>query len=312
MVMMSSLLSIIFIFNTAFAQNEYFFDHFQKDRTQVILSFSSHTESSQDNELKRLDRILKRDVTKRQISQLVKQIERKLEVENEALELELFLVNKIEKHHTEKPFEAILGEFSIEMADRYQLRINTASFIMNRLYKLLDIPKYKIDNFILLLTGEDVFPLLEGNFLAGLPIIPTEKQQLLDEVGSGIGACKGMMGVLALGQSAESQEVSKLLESFYLPQPAFYPSYLRARAILKKQLIKSGSLRLRLNLKNPDEIEQALVNCDYLFDQRRDDHVVKVLQALPPGKFLLTRGLAHRWLLQKSLKVSFSTSSGLI
>ncbi|MCR9204361.1 MAG: hypothetical protein NXH75_07285 [Halobacteriovoraceae bacterium] len=264
----------------------------------MLLVFSAHTTASQDNELKRLWRILEGEVSVRQKSHLKKQIETKRERENKALALEKKLVSLIENEHKMNPFIGALGEFSKEKKERYLLRIEVASFVRKRLYETIDISKEKIDDFILLLTGEDVYPFLEGNFLAHVSLIPSEDHDLQVEIGSRIGMCKGMLGTLGLGRSDLSQYASTLLEPFYRPHPKDFPSYLEKREELVKLFSENGLLRLRVGIPGVEDVESAVSNCDALFDTRRDDFTVEVMKSLPSGNYLLTRGIAHRHLMK--------------
>ena len=273
-----------------------------EDKTVVML-FSAHTTSSQDNELKRLWRILEGEVTERQKRHLKKQIEAKLVNEVEALSLEKRLLNIIVEEHTQEPFVGILAEFSEEKRDRYLLRIQVASFVRSRLHELVTTSHQNIDDFMLLLTGEDIYPLLEGNILYGVPLIATEKHELQLEVGTKIGACKGMMGTLSLGQSEESQYASKLFESYYRPHPDQFESYMKTKEEARELFLNNGLLRLRVGINSREDVDKALDNCDALFDTRRDEFTLSVMKQQPMGRFLLTRGIAHRDLLVNLLQL---------
>lgn len=275
----------------------FYFENYQKDDTSVFMVFSAHTTISQDNELKRLWRILDGEVSERQVSHLEKQIKAKIEKESAALKLERSLLERIKKQHASKAFQGVLGEFSEQDRDRYLLRIEVASFVRERLNELVDLPQQEIDDFLLLLTGEDVFPLLKGNTLAGLPLMATENAELKREVGGRIARCKGIMATLGLASTSEEAiYVSQLLEPFYLPHPELYADYLLVRQEIIERFQANALLRLRVRIKE-NEVEQAISNCDALFDKRRDNLVMKIIHELPAGQFLLTRGIAHRFLL---------------
>lgn len=292
--------SVLIIFSVSSHEN-YYLLNYERENTNVMLLFSAHTTRVQDNELKRLNRILNKDISEREKSHLTKQIEAKINTNRDVLELERSLVMIIEQAHEQRAFNAVLGEFSEEYKDRYLLRIEVASFVRDQLKKHLTIEQSKIDDFILLLTGEDIFPLLKGNKLHGLPLIPTEDASLHAEISTKLASCKGMMGIFGLSQSEEAQYLSKLLEPFYRPRPEQYEQYLMIKAILHEKLSNNGLLRLRAGIESKDEVSDALSNCDALFDTRRDDLVVSILENLDSGNFLLTRGIAHRWLLDLSL-----------
>lgn len=294
---MPFLFCLLILTNICLASDDFFIDYYNKGKTEVMMVFSSHTTSAQDNELKRLWRILDGEVSDRQVSHLKKQIEAKLSREREALALEKQLVSLIEEEHNRSPFQGALGEFSKEKQDRYLLRIEVASFVRKRLFENLDIGKEKINDFMLLLTGEDVYPFLEGNFLAAVPLIPSEDYALQEEIGTKIATCKGMMGTLSLGGSEISQYTSTILEPFYRPDPQNYPTFLKSREELVALFKENGLLRLRVGIPSIDDIEEAVSNCDALFDTRRDDFTVRVIKSLARGKYLLTRGIAHRHLM---------------
>jgi hypothetical protein len=292
------LLLTAFLFQTSLnAGEDYFREIYKAQDTTVVMLFSAHTTSSQDNELKRLWRILEGEVTERQKRHLKKQVETKLKREAEALKLEKELFKIIVKEHSLQPFNAVLAEFSEEKRDRYLLRIEVASFVRSRLHELVDTTHENVDDYMLLLTGEDIYPLLEGNILAGLPLIATEKHELQRDVGSKIAACQGMMGVLSLGQSEEAQYASVLFEKFYRPHPNDYKEYLETKNEARELFLNNGLLRLRVGISSKEAVEKAINNCDALFDTRRDEYTASVMKDLPAGRFLLTRGIAHRHLL---------------
>lgn len=284
-------------FLAAHAGPAFYFENYQKYDTSVFMVFSAHTTASQDNELKRLWRILDGEVSERQVSHLKKQIETKIERESAALKLEKTLLKRIQKQHSTTAFQGVLGEFSEQDRDRYLLRIEVASSVRERLNELVDLSQQKIDDFLLLLTGEDVFPLLKGNTLAGLPLIATEDAALKRKVGGRIARCKGIMATLGLASTSdEAIYVSQLLEPFYLPRPELYADYLLVRQEIIQRFKANALLRLRVRIKE-NEVEQVISSCDALFDKRRDDLVMKIIHELPAGQFLLTRGIAHRFLL---------------
>lgn len=280
------------------AENDYFLESYKNSDLEIFMVFSKHTTKSQDNDLKRLFRILNNDITERQKSRLAKQIKAKLDKNSAFLAQEKFLISKIKQKHELNPFDAVLAEFSEEKRDRYLLRIEIANFVKKRLHQLLKVPPTQIDDFLLLLTGEDVYPLLEGNFLEDIPLVATEDQELLNESRRKIGVCKGVMGILSLGQTKESQYASKLFKPYLIPNPKEYPNYLKARAEFKEMLLDNGLLRLRIGADSLEDVEAILTSCDALFSPKRDNYAVSIIKQLPQGNYLLTRGIAHRWLFE--------------
>ncbi len=277
-----------------------FVDHYQTENAQFMVLFSSHSTRTEDNELKTLWRQLSKEVSERRKRLLRLQVEAKISQNSERLQFEKDLVEKVRIEQRQEPFIGVLGEFSHQKADRYKLRIEVANFVRGELIETVGIDKQQADDFILLLVGEDIFPLLKGEFLSHLPLIPSEDQDIMNKTSSSLGQCVGMMGLLNFSEEPLAVELYKKMSVHYRPHPQNYENFLAVKEETFQVLTDNPLLRLRAGILKEEDLRHAVDRCDVLYDLSRDQVLAERMMLLEGGRYLITRGTAHRWLLHQS------------
>jgi len=265
-----------------------------------MVLFSSHNLTVDDNQLKSLSRQLERGLTEHRRNRIGLQVRARINRSVEDLNRDRLLLQFIKDEHKKNPFLYFAGEFSQEKAHRFQKRIDVTNFVVRELKAQTELDQEEINSYILLLTGEDVFALLEGQFLAHLPIYPTEIQSEMDKTGKALRACFGIMGSLEFSQKPEALELVEKVSAFYRPRPEQREDYLSVKEEVIKTLEQDGLLRLRAGILDKEKIVEAISNCDALFNLTRDQTVAQAMQSLPQGRGLITRGTGHRYLLKET------------
>ncbi|GEM_PF-3045870 len=279
--------------------NDYLDKYYSSEREQLVL-FSVHGLTVDDNELKSLRRQLEKGLTAHRKNRVALQVRAKIKRSLEKLEREKQLIELIADEHNVDPFLYIAGEFSAEKSDRFEKRIEVTNFVVRELIKQTDLTEEEISSYILLLTGEDVYPLLEGQFLDGLPRYPTEEQAEMDATGDALRMCFGIMGSLEFSKKPNALALVEKISAFYRPRPEQREEYLTVKDQVIESLKNDALLRLRSGIMEKKNIEKAISSCDSLFDLTRDQTVAAKMTLLPKGRGLITRGIGHRYLLQKA------------
>jgi len=268
-------------------------------RAQLVL-FSKHTTRREDHRLRRLKSQLEaNNLSSDQRERMEQLIRADLRSNRDRIQAENHYVEILRREHATNPFQYVAGEFSYQDSDRYHLRIEVANFVRRELLSQTRLNPGEVDAFILFLTGEDVFPLLEGQFLAELPLYPSEDASLLSHSSENLARCFAIRGNLKFSRDETANVFARGLEPFLRPHPDDYQAYTEFRDDLISAMQESGLLRLRARIDQASDIERAVRSCDALFDERRDRFLAdRMLNHFPFGRGLITRGIGHVHLLE--------------
>ena len=293
--------------NSGASKHEKFFiDEYRSQSREQYVLFSAHNSVVDDNQLKGFYRELERGLTAHRRGRITLQVRAKIEQMRTDLKRDQKLLQFIKEEHTKSPFLYLAGEFSQEKAHRFKKRIEFANFVARELVIQTELKKEEVVSFLLLLTGEDVFALLDGQLLADLPIYPTEVQSEMDESGQKLGACFGIMGSLEFSQKPKALELVKKVSAFYRPDIEQKGAYLKVKAEVIEALENDGLMRLRLGIEEKAKVAEVVSNCDALFNLERDQTVAQKMRSLPEGRGIITRGIGHRHLLKEAFLNSCS------
>lgn len=282
-------------------ENFYFYiDQYLSPEKEQLVLFSAHNSTVDDNQLKRLWRELERGLTEHRRNRITLQVRARVKRSLDDLKRDQMLLNFIKEEHNKKPFLYFAAEFSKEKAHRFEKRIEVTNFVARELVAQTELSKEEVDSYILLLTGEDVFALLEGQFLAHLPLYPTEVQSEMNDSAKALGSCFAIMGGLEFSQKPEALKLVKKITTFYRPRPDQREEYLMAKEEIIQALESDGLLRLRAGIMKKEEIPKAVSDCDALFNLKRDQTVAQRMHSFPLGRGLITRGTGHRYLLKET------------
>jgi hypothetical protein len=281
-------------------QSNYYLDRYYSSGREQLVLFSAHGLTVDDNELKSLWRQLEKGLTAHRKNRVALQVRAKIRQSLEKLDREKQLIELIAEEHNLDPFLYIGGEYSVEKSDRFEKRIEVTNFVVRELIKQTELTEEEVSSYILLLTGEDVYPLLDGQLLDGLPRHPTEEQAEMDTTGEALRMCFGIMGSLEFSKKPEALALVEKISAFYRPRPEQKEEYLTVKDQIIESLKNDALLRLRSGIMEKKNIRKAISSCDSLFDLKRDQTVAKKMALLPKGRGLITRGIGHRYLLRRT------------
>lgn len=284
---------------------ETYIDRYQPNQQQKTITtfFTTQTGVQEDRKLKGLHKILSEEFNSDKIIRIEKEVRGNLRVKSFRLEAFKKSLKALYELHKDKPFDIIIGEYSHADKSRYNKRIQAAEYVMDSLIQHTSLDINEVRDYILLLTGPDVFSLLNGEPLKNTPNLPGEKKNIFTDSNNRLYKCLGVLNLLKISRNKEAKGIGEGLLSFlppiYSEKENFYEK--KKEAI---ETVKNSALhQLRIGAKSPEDAERLLNSCDVFFDLSRDYYTASlILEKNITGNILVTKGRAHRDLFYVSLQ----------
>ena len=279
-------------------------DHYQSrtdSKKTLTTFFSTHTAVQEDRDLKRFHKKFSEDWNEEDIRRIENEVKARLRIKSSRLRAFKEGLNALYELHEQEPFVVIYGEYSFGDEDRYKKRIEVAESLMGSLMQSTSLSLNQVRDFILLLTGPDVFSLLEGEPLSSVLNIPGENKDIMANWSVRLSRCLSTLNLLKISRDEEAKRLGEALLSFLSPLYEEKDIFLEEKNSTIEIIKSSGLHQLRIGANSPKESEELLNSCDVLYDLSRDIYTASLIfESELEGPVLLTKGRAHRDLFHTS------------